>query len=129
MRTEADFLRVVYNVLIYLAAPFALLMQLWRSLRDPGYRERLGARFGLGPAIAGGSIWVHAVSVGEVQAAEALIKRLLARQPGRAILLTTVTPTGFRRAQQLFGERIELRYLPFDLPGAVRRFFDRTQPR
>lgn len=71
---------------------------------------------------------MHAVSVGEVQAAEPLVRRLLARQSGRAILLTTVTPTGFRRARQIFGERIELRYLPFDLPGAVRRFFDRAKP-
>ena len=122
-------MRLIYNVLIYLAAPLALLMQLWRGLRDPSYRERLGERFGLGPVLPGGTIWIHAVSVGEVQAAEPLIKQLLARHPRHPLLLTTVTPTGAARARQLFGDTVRLRYVPFDLPGSVRRFFDRVRPR
>ena len=91
-------MRVIYNVLIYLAAPAALLMHLWRGLRDPSYRERLSERFGFGPALPGDTIWIHAVSVGEVQAAESLIKRLLVRHPRYPLLLTTVTPTGTARA-------------------------------
>lgn len=122
-------MRFLYNVMIYAAAPFALAFQLLRSLRTPGYRERLGDRFGLGPGIEGGSIWIHAVSVGEVQAAVPLVQRLLTRQPGRRMLLTTVTPTGYARGRQLFGDQVDLRYVPFDLPGSVRRFFDRTGPR
>jgi len=42
-----------YNVMIYLAAPVAILVQLWRGLHDPSYRGGLGERFGLGPPIAG----------------------------------------------------------------------------
>ena len=122
-------MRLIYNVLIYLAAPVAFLMQLWRGLRDPSYRERLGERFGFGPVLSGGTIWIHAVSVGEVQAAEPLIKQLLARHPRHPLLLTTVTPTGAARARQLFGDTVRLRYVPFDLPGSVRRFFDRVRPR
>jgi 3-deoxy-D-manno-octulosonic-acid transferase len=122
-------MRLIYNVLIYLAAPVAILMQLWRGLLDPSYRERLGERFGFGPALAGGTIWIHAVSVGEVQAAEPLIKQLLARHPRYPLLLTTVTPTGAARARRLFGETVRLRYVPFDLPGSVRRFFDGVRPR
>ena len=122
-------LRVIYNVLVYLAAPVALVMHLWRGLRDPSYRERLGERFGFGPTLPGDTIWIHAVSVGEVQAAESLIKQLLARHPRHPLLLTTVTPTGAVRARQLFGDSVRLRYIPFDLPGSVRRFFDRVRPR
>ncbi|MGQ0428612.1 MAG: lipid IV(A) 3-deoxy-D-manno-octulosonic acid transferase [Gammaproteobacteria bacterium] len=123
-------MRFVYNVLIYLlAAPVALAMHLWRGLRDPSYRERLGERFGFGPAVAGLPIWIHAVSVGEVQAAEPLVRRLLERHPQQAIVLTTVTPTGAARARQLFRDRVHHRYVPFDLPGSVRRFFDRVKPR
>ena len=122
-------MRLLYNVLIYAAAPFALAFQLWRSLRDPGYGERLGERFGFGPAIEGDSIWIHAVSVGEMQAAVPLVRRLLLRLPRHRMLLTTVTPTGYSRGRQLFGDQVDLRYVPFDLPGAVRRFFDRTRPR
>jgi 3-deoxy-D-manno-octulosonic-acid transferase len=119
----------IYNVLVYLAAPIALLVQLWRGLRDPSYRERLGERFGFGPPLPGPTIWIHAVSVGEVQAAETLVWRLLSRHPRYRVLVTTVTPTGATRARRLFGDHVQLRYVPFDLPGAVRRFFDRVQPR
>jgi 3-deoxy-D-manno-octulosonic-acid transferase len=119
----------LYNILVYLAAPFAVLVQLWRSLRDPSYRDRLGERFGLGQAIPGDIIWIHAVSVGEVQAAQPLIAQLQARHPRYGILITTVTPTGAARARLLFGDRVHLRYVPLDLPGSVKRFFDRVQPK
>ncbi len=119
----------LYNVLVYLAAPVAILVQLWRGLRDPSYRGGLGERFGFGPAIPGPVIWVHAVSVGEVQAAQPLVAQLLRRHPGYRLMLTTVTPTGAARARLLFGDQVLLRYVPFDLPGAVKRFFDRVQPK
>ncbi len=122
-------MRVIYNILVYFAAPVALLTHLWRGLRDPSYRERLDERFGFGPALPGNTVWVHAVSVGEVQAAESLVRQLLARHPDYLLLLTTVTPTGAERARQLFGDSVRLRYIPFDLPGSVRRFFDRVRPR
>ena len=119
----------LYNVLVYLAAPIAVLVQLWRGLRDPSYRERLGERFGLGDPIPGATIWIHAVSVGEVQASQQLIAQLRKRHPHYGILITTVTPTGAARARLLFGDRVHLRYVPLDLPGSVRRFFDRVQPK
>ena len=119
----------LYNILVYLAAPFAVLVQLWRGLRDPSYRDGLDERFGLGPPIPGENIWIHAVSVGEVQAAQPLIAQLRKRHPGYGILITTVTPTGAARARLLFGDRVHLRYVPLDLPGSVRRFFDRVQPK
>jgi 3-deoxy-D-manno-octulosonic-acid transferase len=119
----------LYNALVYLAAPVALLVQLWRGLRDPSYRDGLRERFGLGPAIEGSTIWIHAVSVGEVQAAQPLIAQLRERHPRHQVLLTTVTPTGAARARLLFGDRVHLRYVPLDLPGSVRRFFDRARPK
>jgi 3-deoxy-D-manno-octulosonic-acid transferase len=118
----------LYNVLVYLAAPVAIVVQLWRGLRDPSYRGGLRERFGFGPPLEGPTIWVHAVSVGEVQAAQPLIARLTSRHPRYKILLTTVTPTGAARAKLLFGEGVRLRYVPFDLPGSVKRFFDRARP-
>ncbi len=74
----------------------------------------------------GGFVWIHAVSVGEVAVAATLIKAL---PPGLPLLVTTVTPTGQERAKALFQDRAEVAYLPFDLGFAVRRFFDRFQPR
>jgi 3-deoxy-D-manno-octulosonic-acid transferase len=119
----------LYNVLIYFAAPVAILVQLWRGLRDPSYRAGLAERFGFGPSVEGPVIWVHAVSVGEVQAAQPLVAKLLERHPRYRLMLTTVTPTGAARARLLFGDKVLMRYVPMDLPGSVKRFFDRVRPR
>jgi 3-deoxy-D-manno-octulosonic-acid transferase len=122
-------LGLFYNLLIYVAAPAALVVNLWRGLRDPAYRDRLGERFGFGRALGTpDAIWLHAVSVGEVQAAAALVSELLKRHPQRWIVVTTGTPTGAQRVQALFGDKVRHIYLPYDLPGAVRRFLDRVRP-
>ena len=106
-----------------------LAVTLWRGLRDRGYWEALPERLGFGPAVVAGGLWVHAVSVGEVQAAASLVRALRRRYPELPLLLTTSTPTGRGRARSLFGDDVALRYLPYDLPGPVRRFLDRTRPR
>jgi 3-deoxy-D-manno-octulosonic-acid transferase len=121
-------MRILYNLLIYLAAPIAFLAQVMRGLGDPDCRQGRWQRFGLGEGLPDGSIWVHAVSVGEVQASAPLVRALLQRYPARRLVLTTVTPTGAARARSLFGDAVALRYLPFDLPGSVRRFFERVKP-
>ena len=122
-------LRLLYSALLYVVAPLAFVATALRGLRDPSYRDRLSERFGFTQArLAAPSIWIHAVSVGEVQAAAALVRALSARYPQHPILMTTATPTGAQRVQALFGESVRHAYLPYDLPGAVRRFLDRTAP-
>jgi len=121
-------MKLLYTLLVYVAAPIAFLAQWLRGLGDAAYRERRWERFGLGAQLPAGSIWVHAVSVGEVQAVVPLVRALLERYPSRTLVLTSVTPTGAARARALFGEAVTLRYLPFDLPGSVQRFFDRVRP-
>ena len=74
-------------------------------------------------------VWLHAVSVGEVQACAPLVSALYQRHPGLPLTVTTLTPTGAARARALFGNLAQVRYMPFDLPGAARRFFTRVQPR
>jgi 3-deoxy-D-manno-octulosonic-acid transferase len=122
-------MRLVYLLAIYLLAPIAWLALAWRGLRDPSYRQGLTQRFGFGPASAAPAIWVHAVSVGEVQAASELVKELRRRYPNIPLTLTTVTPTGAARARALFAGDVDVRFVPYDLTGSVRRFFDRVQPR
>jgi 3-deoxy-D-manno-octulosonic-acid transferase len=121
-------MRLLYLMAVYLATPLVSLMLVARGLRDRSYWRNFGQRFGLGPA-APFTIWVHAVSVGEVQAAAALVSALRGRYPELPVLVTTFTPTGAARARALFGGAAEVRFLPFDLPGSVRRFLDRTRPR
>ena len=125
-------MRAIYTAVLYLATPFLLARLLWRGLlRNPGYRRRLGERLGLGARIGAreGCLWIHAVSVGEAQAAAPIVKALRERRPGEAILVTSTTPTGAERISRAFGAGIVHRYLPLDLPGAVARFLDRTGPR
>jgi len=75
-------MRTFYSVLLYLAVPLALARMLWRARANPDYARRWGERFGFGPALPpGATVWVHAVSVGEVRAAEPLIRALRARYP------------------------------------------------
>ena len=122
-------MRWLYLIAVYLAAPLhaALLAVRARTARDP-HSARLAGRFGFGAPLAGRPVWIHAASVGEMQAAGTLVKALRARHPDLPILLTAFTPTGAARATAL-GADITVRYLPYDLPGSVRRFLDRVQPR
>jgi len=125
-------LRSVYTSLLYVFAPLALAATALRGLRDPAYRDRLSERLGFTREFppAGGirPLWLHAVSVGEVQAAAPLIRALLKKYPQQSLLITTATPTGAQRVQAMFGDSVRHAYLPYDLPGAVRRFLDRVQP-
>jgi 3-deoxy-D-manno-octulosonic-acid transferase len=122
-------MRFLYLAAVYLAAPVISAMLAIRGLRDRSYWRNFGERFGFGPSLATAPIWVHAVSVGEVQAAAALVHALRRRYPEVPVLVTTFTPTGAARARALFRGAAEVRFLPFDLPGSVRRFLDRARPR
>jgi 3-deoxy-D-manno-octulosonic-acid transferase len=120
--------RFVYICIAYLLAPVVAATLALRGFHDRSHRQGFSQRFGFGNAVASRSIWVHAVSVGEVQAAKPLVEALLERFPDIPLVLTTVTPTGRARAQALFGGRVDVRYVPIDLPGSVRRFFNRVRP-
>ena len=122
-------IRLLYQIVVLLLVPVACVTLAIRSLRDNSYRANFAQRFGFGARSAAPSIWVHAVSVGEVQAASELVKELRRRYPEIPLTLTTVTPTGAARARALFAGDVDVRFVPYDLTGSVRRFFDRVQPR
>jgi 3-deoxy-D-manno-octulosonic-acid transferase len=123
-------MRTLYTLLFTLLVPFYLLRLYWRGFKVPAYRERWHERFGLfDDAAQKGGIWVHAVSVGEVLAISRLVQQLLERYPGLPVLITTATPTGAERVKALFGDEVEHRYAPIDLPWVVRRFLRAYRPR
>ncbi|MEH6635828.1 MAG: lipid IV(A) 3-deoxy-D-manno-octulosonic acid transferase [Halioglobus sp.] len=125
-------MRFLYSAVFYLLLPLVVIRMLWRSRRAPEYRRRLLERFARFEAdidLARPAIWVHAVSVGEVLASAPLVEHLLQTYPDHRVVLTTTTPTGSERVQALFGGRVLHVYLPWDLPGAMRRFVRRIQPR
>jgi 3-deoxy-D-manno-octulosonic-acid transferase len=114
---------------MYLLQPIALSVVLWRGLRNRRYWESLGERFGFGECSDSPTIWVHAVSLGEVTATAALIRALRTRYPQLPVVLTTATPTGRARALALFGHSMPVRFLPYDTPGSMRRLIERLRPR
>ena len=121
--------RLVYALVWMVAAPLALLRLYWRGRRQPGYRLRIGERFGrYAAAEPVPRIWIHAVSVGETRAAVPLVDALAARHPGHRILLTHMTPTGRATGEELFGDRVERAWLPYDLGFAVRAFLRHFRP-
>jgi len=120
----------LYTLLLYLAVPALLLRLLWRSIRAPAYRDRWRERLGgyaTPPRPA--EVWVHAVSVGEVQASQPLIRHLLGRDDSAGVIVTTTTPTGAARLRELFAARVQHAYTPFDLPPVVGRFLNLVRPR
>lgn len=119
-----------YTLLLTLAMPFILLRLLWRSLRAPAYRVRWRERFGLFDARpTPGGVWIHAVSVGETQAIEPLVRHLMEQQPQLPIIITTTTPTGSARVRALFGDSVFHVYFPYDMPCCVRKFLQQIQPK
>ena len=124
-------MRLAYTVALYCVAPFLVGWLLWRGRRNPAYLRRIGERFGLGAGIAAnrGCVWIHAVSVGEVQAAAPIVKALRSRYPDETIVVTSTTSTGAGRISKAFGGGIVHRYFPLDLPGSVARFLNRVAPR
>ena len=121
-------MRALYLVAAYVAAPLHAALLAWRGRHDRGRWRRFGERLGLGPAVPGRPVWIHAASVGEVQIAAVLVRGLREHFPAAPVLVTAFTPTGIGRAATL-GPSVATRCLPYDLPGSVRRFLDRVQPR
>jgi len=122
--------RALYTLVLYLLAPLVLLRLCARAAGNRDYLSGWGERFALGcPERARqGVIWVHAVSVGEVQAAVPLVQALREKYPQRPVLITTMTPTGTQTVLGRLGRDTLHAYAAYDLPGAVNRFLDCWQP-
>ncbi|QWE18423.1 3-deoxy-D-manno-octulosonic acid transferase [Polynucleobacter corsicus] len=124
----------VYQLLWHLLLPFAFIRLAWRARHSSEYlnhfSERLG--FSYGKTTTQGSIWIHAVSVGETRAAQPLVEAYLAR--GETILLTHMTLNGRRTGATLFVKEIAAGqlhqvYLPYDLCWSVANFIRAFKPK
>ena len=122
--------QVGYRLLLWLAFPFVIARLWWRGRTEPGYGQHAGERFGFyGNSPRKPVIWLHAVSVGEIRAAEPLLRALQLRHPECEILVTQMTATGRAAVLQLFGEGVRVAWLAYDYPSAVRRFLRHFRPR
>ena len=131
MRTDPieRLLRGLYAVALYLLVPVTVYHLIWRGFRQSTYFQRWNERYAIyGDAPQASTLWVHAVSVGEVNAAVPLVNALRREYPRHHLLVTTITPTGSARVRAIWGDKVEHVYLPYDLPGAVSRFLRHYQP-
>ncbi|MDZ7593923.1 MAG: lipid IV(A) 3-deoxy-D-manno-octulosonic acid transferase [Thiobacillus sp.] len=119
----------LYRLALLLAAPMIPLRLLWRGRRERGYLKHWGERLALGPTPVTGALWIHAVSVGEMRAAQPLVNALRDAHPDAPVLLTCMTPTGRATAEALYGDFAHIVYLPYDYAWLMRRFMRRLRPR
>lgn len=124
-QNHPPFLMRCYKILFPLCVPLLLLRLLWRSRKNPAYRQRWSERLGHVPFPNPQKpiIWIHAVSLGESIAITPLIRHCLNSFPDHAILVTNTTITGSAQIQGTFGKQVLHSYLPYDSPKILYRFF------
>ena len=138
---------VIYNALFAIAYLAMMPSFLLRMKRRGGYRARMGDRFARYPddiladlhpqptthnpqlSTLNSPVWIHAVSVGEVQVAGQLMRALRAADPSLRFVFSTTSSTGWRTAEREVTDRDVLIYNPLDFPSLVRRALDRIRPR
>jgi 3-deoxy-D-manno-octulosonic-acid transferase len=123
----------LYETIWHALIPFVLVRLFWRSRKNKEYRSHLGERFGFYGVQQSlqNPVWIHAVSVGETHATQALIETLL--KEGRSILLTHMTPTGRKAGSELYRKPISTgqlnqAYLPYDICWAIESFLKHFRP-
>lgn len=125
---------VAYNVLLTLAAAFAVPYYGAKILFTGKYRQSIGPKFGFNRADLFGDmkgaprIWMHAVSVGEVTAAAPIMAALRAEYPQACLVLSTGTETGQEMAHRLVPEATAIIYFPIDIPYVVRKIIRLIRP-
>ena len=119
----------IYNLFIFIFIPIFILRIIFKSIADSGYRKFFFNRFGFSlerfPSSEKKIIWFHSVSLGEVIGSQGLIKKLL---QDFDIVLTTSTPTGLRKAKEIYSENIVINYAPWDLIFIINKFINFYKP-
>ena len=124
----ANWPRLAYSAALYALSPL-IWRRVWREqLLTYPRRQRLGIESSPRPKHP--VIWLHCASVGEVRAAQPLIRALLIRYPRHCLLITTMTASGAQQVQALTDLSPQLihRFIPLDFPGSARRFVRHWQP-
>ncbi len=123
-------MRILLDFVYLLAGAAYSPKIIYRAIRHKRYRTGWAQRFGKisrrNPQKK--CIWLHAVSVGEVNAAKTIIAELAERFADFEIVISTTTDTGFARAINIFSENYQIFYFPFDFSWSIRRAFNNIRP-
>src|SRR5437764_8125988 len=122
---------LIYSALLAVGLLVASPYWLLEMLRHGKYRKGLLQRLGKAPesirSPRGRSIWIHAVSVGEVLAVSQLAQALGTEFPDHRILISTTTDTGHQLASRRFGAE-NVFYFPLDFRFIMRKYFRAMRP-
>ena len=122
--------RLLYSLLLTLLLPLILTRLFIKGSSDNRYRRNIGDRLGqITRPLGTIDVWIHAVSVGEVNAAVPLVTAFRKIHSRCQILITTTTPTGLDQVTAHLGDRVVHCYLPFDHPFFIARFLRTISPR
>ena len=124
--------RLIYTALFYLLSPLYFLRLFWRGLSNKDYLYRWNERLGFSdsrPSEDLPVIWLHAVSVGEVNASIPLLRALISDFPNSEYIVTTTTPTGSAILLDKMGSKVRHQYMPVDLPLCLDKFLDTWKPK
>ncbi len=119
-------LNILYAVAILLYSPKILYRMLFQDRYRAGWSQRMGrvSRRSLEKPC----IWIHAVSVGEVNATRTLVDRLAEQMGDYEVVISATTDTGLARAKELYDAEYSVFYFPFDLSPVMARAFRRLKP-
>jgi len=118
--------RILVAGLLPLVIPVLKIRDRLRGKRRPSFSGRFARDL---PDLPTGCIWLHAVSVGEVEIARRLVREFDALGSEFPVLITATTATGLDLARRTMGNTVTVIPCPLDLPGALGRVFDAARPR
>ena len=123
-------MRFVLDLLYIIAGLLYSPVVIYRAVRHNRYRTGWGQRFGKISRVNPEKkcIWIHSVSVGEVNAAKTIVKELQEKFGDYDIVISTTTDTGQARANTLFGNRYKVIYFPYDFSWVMRKAFKNINP-
>jgi 3-deoxy-D-manno-octulosonic-acid transferase len=136
--------RLLYTLLYSALTPLLFLRLLLKHQKSSAYKNerqplRLAERLGIfrppvwANQLHSRPIWIHTVSVGELVATLPLISKIMQQAPQLPLVITCTTTTGSAQISKRFAAEIKARrvfhvYLPYDLPGSMQRFLNKTRP-
>ncbi len=121
----------IYSILYIIILLFILPFEYFKrpaNLRNIWIKEKLGIYAPEFIKSIGKCIWVHAVSVGEVMAAQPLLKIFSEQYPSKTIIFSTITDTGRKVALENAKENINVVYMPFDLSFLINKIMRKIKP-
>ena len=124
--------RIIYTALFIALIPAYFIRLTWRGIGNKKYLQRWGERIGIAnvrPTKDKSIVWVHAVSVGEVNASIPLLRTLMEEYPGAEFLVTTSTPTGSDILLSKLGNKVKHQYVPIDIPICINLFINTWKPK